>query len=183
MSALDLAADEVVARVFFELYEQRVGLPPSADRKFSRCVGLIIDKLLREALEQATRRTPVEKIISELEASRPDLDLRRPPVDLSPEEMSEVVAQSFATLPEISRRCLHLYLVEGKSIPDIAQCLGITVNGVCQKIMEAQRRSLALARERYRQRRAGLESSGLEGGEPPPQDDHREPDEREEGAP
>ncbi|MEW6746922.1 MAG: sigma factor-like helix-turn-helix DNA-binding protein [Planctomycetota bacterium] len=148
----ELEPEELVARVFEKFYYRRGPAPASgSDHAFRDAALEAIDGLIDEAVKAATFRHPFAALLDDLPPGLVEPTARgRSPFDLPREMLLEVVAQNFASLPELTRLCFYLFLVERRSLPDIAHELGITLSDVSQRIREAHVRAYRLAEGRER---------------------------------
>jgi RNA polymerase sigma factor (sigma-70 family) len=172
--------EEVIARVFLALgkhdgkHEGKDEAPGRAARTFRETVSLLADRVI---VEERRRHRPLRREMTALDelleaaglpASPPSApvapSLSNPTFDLAPDEMETIVARNFDSLPELTQRCFHLHLVEGLSLPDVAQQLGLSLSAVSQRMSDARRQAFLTARE-YRRRKEAPDDAEGEMGE------------------
>ncbi|MEW6747224.1 MAG: sigma-70 family RNA polymerase sigma factor [Planctomycetota bacterium] len=157
--------DDVVARIFLELAATDAPLPERDDHAFRRHVRTIAEEVLVDAARQAgEERAPGDLLARPAPPSKIPETSDETPFGLPHEDLSRIIGQSFALMPELTQRCFHLHLVEGKSLPDIAHELGLSLAAVGRRMQEGRRQALEAAAQYYREI-SGEESLGEEPGD------------------
>lgn len=171
---LGIEPEEIVARVFVELARTAqqdahsdATAAPAATTFAARVADLVEQGLAQYLAGHPPRTAPPLRLLPEettplealLDAVRhgagpaPVAALPESnPVDLDPAELQEVIARNFETLPELTQRCFDLHLIEGLSLPNVAQRLGLSLAAVSRRMSEARRQAFLAAREARRRK-------------------------------
>ncbi|MEW6745965.1 MAG: sigma factor-like helix-turn-helix DNA-binding protein [Planctomycetota bacterium] len=150
--------DEVVARVFFELAEGTRFAEGQEHHTFRGYVSQLLQDMAATRTGERDDETKPEgftarPITSPGRAYQPrgsPLD-QQPPLDLPSHVLYRLIEQSFASLPELTQQCFRMHLIDGKSIPDIAQQLGLSLAAVTSRMKEARCRAYEAAAQYYEQ--------------------------------
>ncbi|MEW6743441.1 MAG: sigma-70 family RNA polymerase sigma factor [Planctomycetota bacterium] len=158
-----LSVEEIVAETFFIMYQRGATFRPRGPRAFMRWGLTIATNIIRLETRRQRRRLRREEIaaVGEEDLTANPLvalvqreDDRRRQAERN--ELLQVLEACFASLPEITRRCLWMAIVEGIKHRDIAGRLGLTEGAVTMRLRRARLRALAMisAEEKRRAPRA-----------------------------
>ncbi|MEW6743611.1 MAG: sigma factor-like helix-turn-helix DNA-binding protein [Planctomycetota bacterium] len=154
--------EDAIVGVFLQLYEGKGFSLRRGPHSLKQIVLAIAPSIV--ARSQETRGIPARGAKPPREDGKP-LSLPQDqssdsvrPLGLPPEEVKRIVERSYQMLPELTRRCFDLYFGEGRSELEIAEELGIPLNGVSTRIQQARLQSYRMAVERAAE--LGLETEG-----------------------